>query len=160
MANLAHPITEFQRSAAFRFLLAVVVMAAAGLLTSLSHAQARTIWDGVYTENQAQRGRERYVEICGYCHRDDLTGGGSEAGAPALTGGLFISRWQDRPLVDLFVTIGTTMPQQAPDSLTPQVVIDIVSFLLQANDVPAGDAELPPELAPLEAVIFADRSIR
>ena len=63
-------------------------------------------------------------------------------------------------MVDLFVTIGTTMPRQEPDSLSPQVVIDIVSFLLQANDIPAGDSELPPELAPLDAVIFTDGPVR
>jgi mono/diheme cytochrome c family protein len=152
-------MTGFQRPVS-GFVLSLIVMASAGFGTSSVQAQTRTIWDGVYTEDQAQRGRERYVEICGYCHRDDLSGGGSEAGAPALLGGLFTSRWQDRPLVDLFVTIGTTMPRQEPDSLSPQVVIDIVSFLLQANDIPAGDSELPPELAPLDAVIFTDGPVR
>lgn len=52
------------------------------------------------------------------------------------------------------MTIGTTMPQHEPDSLKAQVVIDIVSFLLQANGIPAGQTELPPQLAPLEEIQF------
>ena len=117
------------------------IVAALTLVTSAvsSSAQERTIWDGVYTEAQALRGQDSYKAICGYCHRDDLSGGGSEAGAPSLRGTIFTSQWQDRQLVDLFVSIGTTMPKNEPDSLTAQVVADIVSFLLQANDIPNGD---------------------
>ena len=42
----------------------------------------------------------------------------------------------------------------------PQVVIDILSFLLQANEMPAGDTELPPELAPLEKILFTEKPQR
>ncbi len=122
--------------------------------------QTRTAWDGVYTEAQAERGRERYRALCGYCHRDDLSGGGSEAGAPALRGPFFLNQWRDRPLVDLFVTIGTTMPQQNPDSLRAQIVIDIVSHLLQQNGMPSGGAELPPRLEPLRNIVLDARPRR
>jgi mono/diheme cytochrome c family protein len=112
----------------------------------------RTVWDGVYTTAQAARGQQLYKEKCGYCHRDDLAGGGSEAGAPALKGPIFTIRWRDQPLSDLFVTIGTTMPQNKPDSMMPQDVIDIVSFLLKANEMPEGDTELPPDLEELKRI--------
>ena len=125
--------------------------------TSPVSAQTKTAWEGVYTEAQALRGRSQYVEICGYCHRDDLSGGGSEAGAPALRGPFFTNQWQDRLLVDLFITIGTTMPQHDPDSLMPQAVIDIVSYLLWENGLPSGRVELPPTLAPLERIRFTAR---
>ena len=140
---------------------ALATLALAGMTAIPAGAQSdATVWDGVYTEAQALRGQERYKAICGYCHRDDLSGGGSEAGAPALMGTIFTTQWQGRPLVDLFVTIGTTMPQNEPDSLMAQVVIDIVSFLLQANDIPAGETELPPRLAPLEEIRFTDGPAR
>jgi hypothetical protein len=42
----------------------------------------------------------------------------------------------------------------------PQVVIDILSFLLRANEMPAGDTELPPELAPLEKILFTEKPQR
>ena len=131
------------------------VTTVAALAAGPAAGQTRTVWDGVYTEAQAERGRERYRAICGYCHRDDLSGGGSEAGAPALRGPFFLNQWRGRPLVDLFVTIGTTMPQQDPDSLRAQVVIDVVSYLLQQNGMPAGETELPPRLAPLRAIVLS-----
>jgi len=122
---------------------------------------ARTsVWDGVYTPSQAERGLREYKDHCGYCHRDDLTGGGSEAGAPALRGPIFTFRWIDQPVADLFITIGTTMPQNKPDSLTPQTVIDIVSFLLRENDVPAGTLELPPDLEKLRAIFLTAKPPR
>ena len=140
---------------------ALATLPLAGLMAMPAATQREvTVWDGVYTEAQARRGEERYKAICGYCHRDDLSGGGSEAGAPTLAGAFFTTQWQDTQLVDLFVTIGTTMPKNEPDSLMPQVVIDIVSFLLQANEMPAGQTELPPELAPLEQILFTEKPDR
>ena len=116
----------------------------------------RTVWDGIYTDAQAARGQTSYKQICGHCHRDDLTGGGSEEGAPALKGPVFTFRWKDQPLAEMFLAIGTTMPKNKPDSLTPATVIDIISFMLKANQMPAGQAELPPELEILKQVVFTE----
>ncbi len=147
-------IPELARAA---FCAAVTV---AALTAEPAANQTRTVWDGVYTEAQADRGRGHYRAICGYCHRDDLSGGGSEAGAPALRGPFFLNQWRGRPLVDLFVTIGTTMPQQNPDSLRAQVVIDVVSYLLKQNGMPAGGAELPPRLDPLRSILLSREPAR
>jgi mono/diheme cytochrome c family protein len=117
----------------------------------------KTVWDGVYTADQAARGQALYKTHCGYCHRDDLIGGGSEAGAPALKGPIFTIRWRDQPLADMFVTIGTTMPQNKPDTLMPQVVIDIVSFLLKSNNMPPGATELPADIEALKSVFMEYR---
>ena len=131
---------------------------ASAALASGNQAAQRTIWDGVYTEAQAERGQRAYKTHCGYCHRDNLTGGGSEAGAPALVGPIFEHRWTDQTLADLFVTIGTTMPQNDPDTLAPQTVIDIVSFLLKSNDAPASDRELPANVEALKAIAMPPRT--
>jgi mono/diheme cytochrome c family protein len=132
---------------------------AAAVLAGGAAAQdgKKTVWSGVYTVEQAARGEPLYKNHCGYCHRDDLTGGGSEAGAPALKGPIFTIRWHDQPLAEMFVTIGTTMPQNKPDSLTPQTVIDIVSFLLKSNAMPAGRSELPPDLQELRQIFLEYR---
>ena len=125
--------------------------------TGAAAQNGRTIWAGVYTDAQATRGQQSYKDHCGYCHRDNLTGGGSEAGAPALAGPIFVHRWRDQPVSDLFVTIGTTMPQNKPDTLDPQTVIDIVSFLFKANEVPAGPVELPPDVQTLKTIAMTVR---
>jgi mono/diheme cytochrome c family protein len=127
---------------------------------TIAQDAGRNVWEGVYTEAQSARGQELYKKHCGYCHRDDLTGGGSEAGAPALTGPIFFYRWLHSPLADMFVTIGTTMPQNKPDSLTPQTVIDIVSFLLEQNEMPAGKTELPPDFEALKKIFVTEKTTR
>src|SRR4249919_202854 len=73
----------------------------------------RSVWDGVYTEAQAQRGKTIYVQRCGTCH-------GSGDQAPALYGSDFLSNFDGRTLAELFDRIKNTMPQDKPASLTPQ----------------------------------------
>ena len=136
-----------------------VVHVVAGV-TVVAQDAASTVWEGVYTDEQASRGQESYKKVCGHCHRDDLSGGGSEIGAPALRGPIFTIRWREQPLSELFLTIGTTMPQNAPDTLTPQTVIDIVSFLLQANEMPGGRTELPPQIDALRTIFVTERTRR
>ena len=135
----------------------VVFAVAVAPAVRVSAQQPKTVWDGVYTEEQAKRGQESYKQVCGHCHRDNLTGGGSEAGAPALAGPIFTVRWRDQPLSDMFVTIGTTMPKNKPDSVMPGVIIDIVSFILKANDMPAGQHELPPSLEALKGILVTEK---
>jgi mono/diheme cytochrome c family protein len=117
----------------------------------------KTVWGGVYTEGQAERGGQLFKKNCGHCHRDDLAGGGSEAGAPALKGPIFVFRWNGQPLAEMFLTIGTTMPQNAPDTLTPQTVADIVAFLLKSNDMPAGETELAPDVGALKEILLTEK---
>jgi len=127
-------------------------------IASVNQGGPRTIWGGVYTAAQAERGQQAYKTHCGYCHRDNLTGGGSEAGAPALVGPIFEHRWDNQTLADLFVTIGTTMPQNDPDTLAPQTVIDIVSFLLKSNGAPASTGELPASVDTLKGIAMTVRT--
>jgi len=101
---------------------------------------ARTIWDGVYTDEQAKRGRPLYDQHCSSCHGASLEGGES---APALAGGEFLSGWDGLTVGDLFERIRTTMPQNKPRSLSREVNADIIAFLFSANQLPAGKTELP-----------------
>ena len=135
----------------------VMALIAVSPAVRVSAQQPKTVWDGVYTEEQAKRGQESYKQVCGHCHRDNLTGGGSEAGAPALAGPIFTVRWRDQPLSDMFVTIGTTMPKNKPDSVMPGVIIDIVSFILKANDMPPGQHELPASLDVLKGILVTEK---
>ena len=112
---------------------------------------ARTVWDGVYSEAQAVRGKALSEAQCAYCHQSDLRGQGF---APGLIEDTFISRWQDGNLGDLFAIVKGTMPQDKPASLTDDEYAAIVAFLLQANRYPAGQQDLRADPAALKGVLF------
>jgi hypothetical protein len=100
-----------------------------------------SVWDGVYTEEQASRGQVRYTELCLSCHHEYLQGD-TEVRAPALAGGAFMTTWHDVTVETLFETIYSTMPFESPGSLGLQESIDMVAYILQENGVPPGQAEL------------------
>ena len=52
----------------------------------------------------------------------------------------------------MVIEVGTAMPQKDPGSLPPETYVDIITFLLAQNGVPAGTAELPPDLDALQGI--------
>jgi mono/diheme cytochrome c family protein len=117
---------------------------AAVWLIAVASAQSKTVWDGIYTEAQAVRGKKLYIASCAACHQEGLQGADL---APALKGDEFLLLWNDKPLGELVDRITTTMPQDAPGSLSPQENADIVAYILQVNRFPTGLAELPADAA-------------
>ncbi len=130
--------------------------AATGRAAAVSAAAAQdgpSVWDGVYSEAQAMRGRERYGAACASCHADDLLGGSG----PALTGEAFMQRWNGSSVNDMMQNIRQTMPQDAPNSLGVPGYVDLVAFLLQSNGVPVGKTDLPAEIEGLKAIRMTGR---
>lgn len=113
----------------------------------------RTIWDGVYTEDQAKRGERIYGQKCTLCHRDDLRGN-SVDGGPPLRGEVFTSAWDYQSLGALVKTAQTLMPPEQPGSLTIQEYVDVLTFILWANGAPPGAGELPIDSEKLEGILF------
>lgn len=106
-------------------------------------ARTRSVWDGIYTQAQADRGRERYESTCAGCHGDDLEGDVVEH--PELAGGNFRDKWNGLNLDELFQRIHRDMPQNKAGSLSRAAAVDLVAFILSANGFPGGANELPPE---------------
>lgn len=106
-------------------------------------AAGRTVWDGMYTKPQAERGRTEYMQACASCHADDLRGKGT---APSLVGEDFAFQWDDLSVGDLFLRTRTLMPSDRPNSLPARTYSDIVAFILQSNKFPAGEEELGADL--------------
>ena len=107
----------------------------------------RSVWQGVYSAVQSERGAAVYRASCGTCHGETLNG---DIG-PTLTGP-FWSIWDGRTAADLLKTIRTTMPADAPDSLKPQEYADLIAYLFSVNKFPAGEKELPTDQAALESI--------
>ena len=115
-----------------------------GLYASLGAQAAKSVKEGVFTEEQAKRGEPLYKEQCAACHGEDLAGSGP---MPALAGNDFIANW--KTVGDLFEKTHTSMPASAPGTLTEQQVSDITAFMLAKSNFPAGQAELPSKQAEL-----------
>src|SRR5687767_3415833 len=95
-----------------------VVLLIVGCAAAVAAAQeqgTRTVWQGVYSAAQSERGRSVYQQSCGQCHGETL---GGDIG-PTLVGP-FWSIWEGRSAADLYKSIRTTMPADAPESLKPQ----------------------------------------
>jgi mono/diheme cytochrome c family protein len=106
---------------------------------SLVAFQTTTVWDGVYTAEQAKKGAALYANNCASCHGLALTGGES---APPLTGGEFMSNWNGLTAGDLFERIRLSMPADKPGTLNREQTASILAHLLSVSEFPAGKAEL------------------
>ena len=124
----------------------VATVAVAGVLTghtsqarALPPSQAAAGAAIAINAAQAKRGQTKYTEVCIACHLADLSGSDQ---APALAGAQFIGNWDGLTVSDLADRIRISMPQDNAGSLSSQQAVDIVAYILQANEFPAGENEL------------------
>lgn len=96
------------------------------------------IWEGVYTPEQAERGRMVVEQHCIECHHEDLSGGEG----PALVGSSFMVKWEMQSVERLFHKIRDTMPEVGDTTVTEAQKLDTVAYILQQNGFPAGTREL------------------
>jgi mono/diheme cytochrome c family protein len=99
-----------------------------------------TVWDGVYTVEQADRGAEVYKKDCASCHGDALTGVDE---APALVGTTFLSNWNGQSVGDLVDLTRKSMPKDSENTLTRQQYVDVTAHVLRVNKYPAGQTAMP-----------------
>lgn len=128
---------------------ASLTIAAAMLAFSVAAAQTKNVWDGVYSDAQAGRGKKSYVTHCAACHNEGLQGGDL---APELKGEDFLLRWNDKSMFEFVDRIQKTMPQDNPGGLMPQENADIVAYILQVNKMAAGSTDLSSDEAALKAI--------
>jgi hypothetical protein len=103
--------------------------------TRFASAQDKTADQGVYTSGQAARGATVFDTHCVSCHKDGGT-------APVLAGERFSKSFADSSLLAVFTTIQTTMPRQAPGSLSEADYVDALAHLLKLNGYADGMTEL------------------
>jgi S-disulfanyl-L-cysteine oxidoreductase SoxD len=114
-------------------------MTVLALAAGIGSAQARiSVWDGVYTDAQAERGHTLYMQNCSRCHGANLWGNYE---TPPLVG-RFMPYWSGSTLDALFDYVSTAMPLDHPGALSAGANADIVAFILKNNDIPSGSKEL------------------
>ena len=115
------------------------VIAGVEARTVASQAERTTVWDGVFTADQAARGKTVYERYCGSCHGADLSG--SQEARP-LAGNRFMQDWREDTVDTLFTRIRSLMPFDDPATLSDAAYLDSVAYILEFNGFPYGGREL------------------
>jgi cytochrome c len=139
----------------------------AGLKARLLQTAAKRTTDGVYTVDQAKRGRDVYRKRCVLCHLDNGQGREAEpfipgqsleregdAEAPPVAGDAFLKKWNGHTARELYDKLAATMPVGGAGSLTPQEYTDVLAHLFELNKLPAGQQELPALRDQLDPIII------
>ncbi|MBJ6987914.1 MULTISPECIES: cytochrome c [unclassified Devosia] len=131
------------------------IVAVAGLIAALSTSAAladtvytvgpKNIFEGVYSADQASRGKQIYMDSCANCHGSK--GGGGPA-APPLTGSALDYK-AGGTLADVMDFMIMAMPPEAPGKLRNKEYSDVLAFMLELHGAPAGETELPYKIKEL-----------
>jgi mono/diheme cytochrome c family protein len=109
-----------------------------------SSAMPRSTNDGVFTDAQAARGRVLFTDVCAACHPDPF----------------WRPSWSGRSVEELYTTIVKFMPDDNPGSVSGGEAADVLAYILQGNDFPAGAQALPDDPAALAAVTIVEPPAR
>ncbi|MCU4652689.1 cytochrome c [Roseibacterium sp. SDUM158016] len=118
----------------------------------------RTIWDGVYTQEQAQHGQDVYRAPCGLCHGRRLNGAPDDSDmvpAPVLARQNFLRNWDGRSLGMLFTYTMSTMPQSNPGFMPPEDYAAIIAHMLSVTGAPPGEEELSADAWELGHIVIS-----
>jgi len=141
---------ELIMRSSFRLTLSFIVVAWCCSWLAASHTAAqspqplKSTMSGVYTEQQAAKGEETYMNVCVGCHS-----------AKNYAGKGFVTEWEQRPVAELFDFLTTKMPKGEAGSLTPREYTELVAYMLSINNVPSGKVALPEDYASLAKILMA-----
>ena len=128
----------------------LILLAGASFPAALAGADP-SVWDKVYSSEQAKRGQELYAKACTSCHHDNLKGHGQ---TPSLSGSQFLDKWDGQTLDDLFEKMQTSMPADHPGTLSREENAAILAFILRSNEIPAGEQDLSADSDRLTKIRF------
>jgi mono/diheme cytochrome c family protein len=119
------------------------------ILAVAAAAAPRSVWDGVYTGEQAARGKKSYNSQCARCHGENLLGNDD---APPLVDQDFLDNWNGRSVGSLVEYTRKKMPSDGPGKLSRQLCTDVIAYLLSANGYPAGEHNLEADVESLDQI--------
>jgi mono/diheme cytochrome c family protein len=115
----------------------------ATVLISAQAPKTRTVWDGVYTDAQAERARATFDGTCSRCHT--LTQSGTSGQGGPLVGDKFWTANTQKSVGDLLAYMSKNMPNGNGGSLSASTYNDLVALVLKSNGFPTGTTEVSPE---------------
>lgn len=127
-----------------RFVVTIVLLlCAAPLAAQNGSAAERSVADGVFSEGQAKRGREAFLDSCAGCHTSSQFSDAS-----------FLSKWVGRSVFALYDMVSSSMPNDMPGSLGAATYTDVIAYILSIGGFPAGEQELPADEAVLSSILM------
>jgi mono/diheme cytochrome c family protein len=138
-----------------RLMLRVMCALFAGSLsTVVAIAQGKptgpTVWDGVFTDAQADRAAGVFSQSCERCHTL-----GAQGNRP-LSGEKFWEGYTQKTVADLLAYVKANMPNGQGGSLPAATYNDLVALILKSNGFPAGTSELSPETVAAVQIVPKD----
>jgi S-disulfanyl-L-cysteine oxidoreductase SoxD len=126
----------------------VSIIVCCGVATASAQGVEPRIWTGIFTNEQAERGKANFTQSCVRCHGADLAG----VTAPSLNGKRFIGAWENENLYKLFTKVRDTMPPNFGTILTDEAKLDVIAYILRTNGFPTGSEELKVDADALEGI--------
>lgn len=106
----------------------------------------KTTNDGVYTKAQADGAKALYDKVCLDCHPFTVAEKKKPKDIP-LGEEPFIEEWEGRSVRELISIIALTMPNDGSAVVTDEEAADLVAYILQRNNYPAGSTPLTKDAA-------------
>jgi S-disulfanyl-L-cysteine oxidoreductase SoxD len=133
-------------------LLTAVFLAAVGnaIMSAQAKPAGKTVWDGVYTDAQAERATAMFSSTCSRCHSL-----GADGNRP-LSGDKFWEGYTQKTVADLLTFVSKNMPNGQGGTLSAAAYNDLVALILKSNGFPAGTTELAPETVATVQIIPKD----
>ena len=135
-------VRENRRSAGLALWLVGCLVGAWTMHEPAGAQERKTVWDKVYTAEQAALGKAEYDVVCAGCHGKELNGRDGGGQGPELAGPAFAKKWDLQTLNQLFTEMKTRMPRNQPGTLTAEAYLNLVAYVLEGNKYPAGDQPL------------------
>jgi mono/diheme cytochrome c family protein len=112
-------------------------------------ATVRSTRDGIFSAEQARRGRAGFLWNCMECHElEEYTAAGA-----------YLEEMEGKTVWDVFEFIWSEMPEDNPSLLEPEEYADILSYILSVYGMPAGEADLPTDRGALEDIVVQGPSL-
>ena len=118
-------------------------LAALGALPAPLRAQTPVVstMSGVYTAEQAVKGRNVFMGACTGCHT-----------VASHSGAAFATRWMSRPLSAFYDYVSHLMPKSAPGTLSEDEYVWVTAYVLKLNGMPPSTRELSADPEVLQRI--------
>jgi mono/diheme cytochrome c family protein len=143
---------------------AIATGAALSLVSAIGMAQQaadgkRSIWSGVYSKAQAERGEKAYKGSCASCHGPKLNGAGEPdmPPSPAIARDGFLRKWSGKSVAELSEYLQKAMPPDRPGQLSAQESADVIAHMFAVSNIPAGNNELQPDDKSLANILIEQK---